>query len=131
MVDTMQTTKKLLVAFDPSKPDAGRGDFLAPVSNGERVRFLGLRSKKQSVYGCMVYAGKEVSVNDVFAKLVDAGHTIPSVDATMQMLSNYIEVLQDFKIGNVLAIESDASKPNAFQLVKFANTPSGAIKAAE
>jgi hypothetical protein len=122
------TTKKILVAFDPSHPDAGRGDFLAPVSGDERIFFVGLRSRSPSDLGLLVYVGKEVPVNDLFAKLVDSGRKIASVDQTVKMLSEYLTMLQEFKIGNVMSIEPDAAEPNAFRLVKIANTPSGATK---
>ncbi len=79
----------------------------------------------------MVYVGKEITVNDLFAKLVDSGRKIASVDQAMKMLSEYLAMLQAHKIGNVMSIEPDAAEPNAFRLVKVANTPSGAIKAKE
>lgn len=129
MTDTTPTTKKLLVAFDPSKPDAGRGDFLAPVSDDQRIRLYGLRSKASSELGLMVYVGKEITVNDLFAKLVDSGRKIPNVDQTVKMLSDYLTMLQEHKIGNVVSIELPETEPGGFRLVKIANTPSGVGKA--
>jgi len=90
-----------------------------------------LRSKSPSDLGLVVYAGKEVTVNDLFAKLVDSGRKIESVDQTVKMLSAYIAMLQGYKIGNVMSVETDAAEPSAFRLVKIADTPSGTTKAKE
>ncbi len=123
------TTKKLLVAFDPSKSAAATGDFVVPILEADAVAFFGLRSKKASALGVMVYVGKEVTVNDLFAKLVDTGRKIPDVDRTVGMLSDYVSRLDEHKIGNVVAIETTAEEPGGFRLKKVANTPSGATKA--
>jgi hypothetical protein len=130
MAKTTPTTKKLLVAFDPSDPDAGAGDFVVPVSEEGQISFVGLRSKKPSALGRMVYVGKDITVNDLFAKLVDSGRKIPSVNQTIKMLTDYVITLQEHKIGNILSVETTAP-PDGFQLTKVANTPSGSRKSNE
>ncbi len=131
MTEKNPTTKKLLVTFDQAKPDGGAGDFLVPVREEGRPRFVGLRSGKAADLGRMVFVGKEVTVNDLFAKLVDSGHKVGSVDQTVGMLGDYLEMLQEHKIGNVIEIQAVAGGTSRFRLVKVANTPSGAMKPRE
>jgi len=115
------TTKKLLVAFDPKKPDQRSSDFLVVVLEDAQPKLLGVRSKKPAVSGLMVYLGKEITANDLFAKLVDTGRKIESVEQTLRILENYIQKLQDFRIGNLLNVEADAA--SGFKLVKLADSP--------
>jgi hypothetical protein len=123
------STKKLLVAFDPSRVDAAPGDFVVPILDAEVVSFFGLGSKKPCAFAVMVYVGKEVTVNDLFAKLVDAGQEVPNVDRTVKMLVDYMSRLEEHKIGNVVAIEPAAEEPCGFRLKRVANTPSGVANA--
>jgi len=120
------TTKKILVAYDPSKPEVPSSDFLAPVLEESYPRFLGLRSRKVILAGMMVYLGRDVTVNDLFAKLVDTGCRIESVDQTLKNIEAYLRMLQEYRIGNILAIEPSAAEPCGFQLRKLANTPATA-----
>lgn len=124
-----KSTKKLLVAFDPSRADVATGDFVVPFLEVDAASFFGLRSKKSSTLGVMVYVGKEVTVNDLFAKLVDTGRKIPNVEQTVSMLADYMSRLEEHKIGNVVAIEAAAEEPGGFRLKRVANTPSGATNA--
>ncbi len=79
-------TKKMLVAFDKSKPTATSSDFLAPIWEGEYPCFLGLKSGRFQEYGLVVFTGRQIEVNDVFAKMVDSGHKILGVDRTLSGL---------------------------------------------
>ena len=123
------TTKKLLVAFDPSRADIATSDFVVPILGPEGVEFFGLRSRKAAKLGRMVYVGREVTVNDLFAKLVDTGRKIPDVEQTLDMLTALVSRLAEYKIGNVLSIESATDEPGGFRLKRIANTPSGASDA--
>ncbi len=114
-------TKKLLVAFDPKKPDHRPSDFLVVVLEGAEAKLIGIKSKKPVASGLMVYLGKEIKVNDLFAKLVDTGRRIESVEQTLRTLEHYIGKLQEFRIGNLLGVESDPV--NGFKLVKLADAP--------
>lgn len=69
----------------------------------------------------MVYVGKTLTVNNVFAKLVDSGRTIESVEFTMKALEAYLRMLQDYRIGNILRIEPTAEHECGFRLVKTAD----------
>jgi hypothetical protein len=114
-------TKKLLVAFDPKRPDQRSSDSLVVVLEGAQPMFLGLKSKTPIDSGLMVYVGKEIKANDLFAKLVDTGQKIQNVGLTLRTLETYILRLQDFRIGNLLSVEADSA--NGFKLVKIADMP--------
>jgi hypothetical protein len=115
------TTKKLLVAFDPQKPEKRSSDFLTVVLEQQEPKLMGLKSKKMSACGMMVYLGKEITANDLFAKLVDSGRKVENIQKTLNVLQAYIQMLQDFRIGNILVVQADAA--SGFKLLKLADAP--------
>ena len=117
------TTKKLLVAFDHQKPEKQSSDFLIVFSEAQEPKLFGLKSKKTFASGMMVYLGKEITANDLFAKLVESGRKIENVKKTVDVLQTYIQMLQDFRIGNILTVQSDGA--SGFKLLKLADTPLG------
>lgn len=122
----MSFSKKLLVAFDPKKPDSQITDFLIPWNRGVGSVFLGLKSGKESALGMMVYTGVAINENDLFAKLVDSGNAIGNVEETLAMLRAYLLRLQSFKIGNVVQIDStNQASGREVELALVANTPTG------
>jgi|688.fasta_scaffold189523_3 hypothetical protein len=125
----MSSTKKLLVAFDPAKPDSKTTDFLVPWSRGGQRVLLGLKSGQESALGMMVFIGRSVTEKDLFIRLVDSGALIANVDETLQWLRSYLDRLQALKIGNVARIRSTGQDggPDC-DLELIANTPS-AVKA--
>ena len=98
-------TKKNLVAFDPSKPEAKSADFLAPVVESGRIVLFGLKSQKIQSMGLVVFSGKELSPNDVFARIVDTGRQIESVDTLLADISEYLAALKNQRIGDVVTID--------------------------
>ena len=116
------TTKKILVAYDPSKPESGAGDFLVPFDDGTGLSLLGLRSRKRSLQGRMVYIGREITANDVFAKLIDGGsEKIGNVAKAIKAIEAYLEMLQEFRIGNILAVELTGEEACGFRFKKLAD----------
>ena len=115
-------TKKLLVAYDESKPTAGNGDFLALIFEGSIPTFFGLRSHCTCKSGRMVFIGKEIAAKDIFAKLVESGQKFESVDRALETLIAYVEHLEGFKIGNVVTIAPKSGDPG-FELIKVAEIP--------
>ncbi len=112
-------SKKLLVRFDPNRPEKQSSDFLAPISDGNRtVTLASLKNSKVSEYGLVVFTGRAVTSNDVFAKLVDSGKKIDSVDETLADFEAYVEQLRSFNIGNVLELKTNDSLPRGFELKK-------------
>jgi hypothetical protein len=116
-------TRKTLIAYDPAKPDDGRSDFLVPLTDGDSPQFIGLRSGKPVDMGVLTFVGREVSVNDMFAKLVDSRRKIPDVKRTLKSIQGYIDMLQEFKIGNVLKLEPTTENELGFKLVLVARMP--------
>jgi hypothetical protein len=123
MMNDSSTTKKMLVAFDPTKPEKASSDFLVPVlDNGEFV-FFGTKSKRNVVLGMVVFVGREVTVHDVFARLVDSGRKIHVVAETLDVLSGYLKQVSRLKIGQVVQISGNASEGEfSFQNVKVAKS---------
>ncbi len=76
----MPNTKKLLVAFDPTKPDIHSSDFLVPWNRAGQPVLLGLKSNQDCTYGLLVFVGRAVSEDDLLAKLVDSGTAIENGD---------------------------------------------------
>jgi len=105
------TTKKCLVAFDPKTPHARSSDFLVPVWDGEVPKFFGIDSGKLWPLGRVVFVGQEITVNDIFAKLVDSGRRIESVDRVLKEIEAYISMVEDQRIGSVLELRADPSAP--------------------
>ena len=128
MNEATPTTKKLLASFDPLNPEGRGGGFVVPVVENERTCFFDLKSKRISEFAMMVFVGREITANDLFAKLVDTGREIPGVEETLSMLSRYILCLANYKVGNVVSVETSDHEDNAFQLVKLADTPSAASR---
>lgn len=122
----MPDTKKLLVAFDPTKPEAQSSDFLVPWKSEGRPVFLGLKSRKHFGHGMMVFVGRAISENDLFARLVDSGTFIENVEETLACLRSYVTQLQSLKIGNVVrVVPAEPGGSNVFELEVIAQTPSG------
>jgi len=120
----MPETKKLLVVFDPANPRAQSSDFLIPWNLDGQPVFHGLKSGRDYSHGMMVFVGRAISENDLFAKLVDSGAFINNVDETLASLRSYIDQLQTLRIGNVVRIAPGDGV--GFNLELVSNTPSGA-----
>lgn len=122
----MVESRKVLVAFDPDKPDKQSSDFLVPIyPEGSKMALLGSRSGKLWKYGLVVLTSRAVNKNDLFAKLVDAGQKVPSVDACLSRLEAFVEQMKAVKIGNIVSLATDDDK---WKLTVVANTPSGFAK---
>jgi hypothetical protein len=72
---------------------------VVPTIDGERFFFLDLQSRRQSEFARMVFVGRGVSANDLFAKLVETGLQIESVDEIFDILSQFVDSLGSFRIG--------------------------------
>lgn len=77
----------------------------------------------------MVYTGRSISENDMFAKLVNSGAVITDAAKTLALLRSYLEQLQFLKIGNVARLNSTnhSNEPNLV-LELVAITPSAALR---
>jgi O-acetyl-ADP-ribose deacetylase len=99
-------TKKMLVAFDPDNAAAISSDFLVPVAEPDQGLVLfGIKSKKAIQLGMVIFTGKELRPNDLFARLVDTGRKIESVDAAMKDLAEYLAEVKNHRVGDIVKIE--------------------------
>ncbi|MBS0262398.1 MAG: hypothetical protein JSS02_10650 [Planctomycetes bacterium] len=126
----MSSTKKLLVAFDPVRPDAQTSDFLIPWHRDGKPLLIGLKSGKESALGTVVFVGREITRNDLFAKLVDSGMIIANVEDSLAMIDSFLKCVQLLKIGNVARICSSSQLTNAsvVRLEVVAKTPSAQLR---
>ena len=109
-------TKKLLVAFDPKRPETKCSDFLAPVWLGKTPRLLGLKSGNLRDYGLVVFVGLDVTTEDLFARLVDTGRKVENVDVVLAELEAYLGMVKGRSIGQVLSIEAAPDETMGFTL---------------
>ncbi len=118
----MSQTKKLLVPFDPEKPEAPSSDFLIPVRAEGRVALRGMASGNEQPYGLMVYLGRAITENDLLRRLVNSPVEIENMDEMLAALRAYVEKLQSLHIGNVVRLRADVE--DGFQLELVARIPS-------
>ena len=121
----MPETKKTLVAFDPARPKGQSSDFLVPFQTEGRIVLYGVKSGSEQAHGLMVYLGRAITENDLFAKLVDSGVKIDSVDETLTRLRRYLEMLQSLRIGNVVRLQVGQEASGDFELELVAKSPAG------
>ncbi len=112
-------SKKSIVRFDPKKPEKQSSDFIAPIrdENGN-VSLASLKNGKRSDFGLVTFSGRTVTSDDIFAKLVDSGIKITSLDDTLADLRAFVDQLGSFNIGNVLELVNCESLPCGFELKK-------------
>lgn len=109
--------KKMLVPFDEKYPGKKINDFIYPHVDESGAIFIGIKKSKRWAKGMAVYTGIDITANDLFAKIVDAGNKIDSVDDLINDLHTFIAQLHEFSIGNIIEIEKD--EVHGFRLKKF------------
>ncbi|SFI88729.1 hypothetical protein SAMN05421753_11377 [Planctomicrobium piriforme] len=120
----MAATKKLLISFDPSRPDSRKTDILIPWDRDSRRVLWGLNSGKEAELGVMIYVGQSISENDLFARLIDSGATISDIESTMTLLRSYVAALSVIKVGGVARVAPvDQAEPLKVDLELVAKSP--------
>ncbi len=115
-------TKKVLAPFDLNNPRKKIKGFLCPNIDEEGVNsFLEIDTNKEWNIGRVAFIGMEISKNDVFARIVDSGKKIKSVDGLLNTIEDYIEQISNFKIGDVVGIKS--LENGNFELIKLQKPP--------
>jgi hypothetical protein len=92
------------------------------VFEGTTPVFFGLRSCRNYKSGRVVFVGKEIGAKEIFAKLVDSGHKIESVDQALKTSEAYVQQIGSFKIGNIVTVVPKSGDPG-FELLKLAEMP--------
>ncbi len=116
-------TRKLLVACREDGGDPVQGDFLVPLRDGEGFRLFGLASGAFREQGLVVHTGRDVTAEDLRARLADSRHGCADVARRMAALNAYLGLLQATKIGNVVALEPAPGDPEGFILRKLRERP--------
>lgn len=109
----------MLVPFDEKSPRKRVKDFIYPHIENAEPTFVGINKPTIWTKGIVVFVGLDITANDVFARIVDSGAKIDSVDDLFSTLQSYVTQLSEFKIGNILEIEKDDL--HGFRLTKFAD----------
>lgn len=115
-------TKKMPTSVTFGNFKSKSNEFLIPFTGKDRKGFKGIVSGEPSQYGAIKFIGTQITSNDVFAKLVDNGHKIDNVDEILTALADFLDQLQQFKVGNIISI-SYSDNDNSFKLNKIADRP--------
>ena len=113
-------TKKILVPYDLNNPKRDYNGYLYPNINSLEINsFVEVEKNKEWKVGRVVYVGKTITKNDVFAKIVDSGNRIESVNSLLQLLDEYLNQISLFKIGDIVGIRYTN---NSFELFDYKRT---------
>ena len=91
-------SKKYFVGYDPEKPKR-KLDFVVPIRINGKLNFVLIDKKKNIDHFMIVYTGVELTSNDVFKKMVDAGFKIENVDKTIEDITNFLTSAKNGKLG--------------------------------
>jgi hypothetical protein len=113
------STRKLPCSLRADGAATRRSEHLVPCLTGEKPVFVGVKTGKEYGTGAISYLGRDVSTDDILTKL-----DLPpaEVGCARPILDEYLNQLQDFKIGNVLSLSWEGT-PKALVLRKEANKP--------
>src|SRR5262249_817127 len=116
-METISATRKLLAPYDPGgAEEGGAKDFLVPAIVDGTPRLECVRSVWPANYGMVVYLGRDITVDDVLARMIDSGRRFGSVIATKNQLAHYFEQLKPLKIGTVVEIVPSQEESAGFSL---------------
>lgn len=101
-------TKKLLAPYSVEKRAPVGRSFAVPVMCEDTWQLVRLDTKRPVEFAAVVYTGKEITAEDLFSAIVDAGFVIPSVEGLLTMLRSYLDQVSGFKIGDVVSAETTA-----------------------
>jgi hypothetical protein len=102
----MIATRKLPVRINEKKRTTSRSEYLLPRLSGPGSEdgFVSIKTGRRIERGCMVYLGRDVTPEMMLEKF--CAQQPPPADRAeaLRRLSAYVEVLQQFKIGNLLTL---------------------------
>lgn len=111
------TTKKLISPIDLEQPNKIIKGFLYPNFDSEKINsFIELSKEKEWKTGIIVFTGKDINKSELFAKIVDSGKKIKSVNDLLHKLENYLTQIKSFKIGDIVGIKETN---NGFEIFKI------------
>jgi hypothetical protein len=113
------TTKKLISPIDLEQPSKIIKGFLYPNFDSEKINsFIELNKEKEWKTGIVVFTGKDINKSDLFAKIVDSGKKIKSVNDLLNNLENYLIQIKSFKIGDVVGVKETKEGFEIFKIEK-------------
>ena len=110
----LASTKKLLVEYDSDNPNNESSEFLAVGHKDKKLSLIGLKTGRVFMFGLLVYIGKDVTKQDLLEKLDRLQAKETNFVFSDNLLNQYIQTIQDFKIGNKLSLEV---KDDSFKFV--------------
>jgi len=111
-------TRKILSPIDLSVPNKDFKDFLFVNNNTDSARFMGIRKGKEFETG-VVTLTSEITESDVFSRFIDnSNEKIESVDSLLKSIVFYLEEVNKYKIGNIIAIKNSENE-FGFELEKI------------
>lgn len=111
-------TRKILCPIDFNAPHKDFKDFLFVNNNSESVRLMGIKKGKEFETG-VVTLTSEITESDIFARFIDnSNEKIESVDSLLNSIIFYLEELNKYKIGNIIALK-DSNNEFGFELEKI------------
>lgn len=96
----------MLVSNDLDKPEQDVNDFLYPVLIENKFVFKGIKYGKIWKQGRVSFIGKEITKNDIFARIVDSGHKISDVKELISLLDIYVEKIKGLPLGSIISINA-------------------------
>jgi hypothetical protein len=106
-------TKKFVNALAKDGSAAARSRLLVPARDGS-ARFEEIDTGKLHDVGYLVYTGKEISTDDVVKKWAVAN---AASNSFRSLIDSYLSEIAGFKVGNVVAIESNSNDRVMLRLV--------------
>lgn len=111
-------TRKILCPIDLNAPHKDFKDFLLVNNNSESVRLMGIKNGKEFETG-VVTLTSEITESDIFARFIDnSNEKIESVDTLLNSIIFYLEEVNKYKIGNIIALK-DSNNEFGFELEKI------------
>lgn len=111
-------TKKCLVAFDSRTPRARSADLLVPIRDNGYPKLFGVDSGDFWRLGRVVLAGRSISADDMFARLVESGTAIDNVERALADLRAYTSMLKAQRVGSVVELRAEPDTDAGFILSK-------------
>jgi hypothetical protein len=100
----MITTKKLPA---PANLKSGNiaSDYLIPnLHDLSSDKFIRLKNEKKERYGAMVFLGKPISSKNILDRYRENNELKIDEEKSLKILDEYLTLLQNFRIGNILSI---------------------------
>lgn len=96
--------RKMMVSYDPRKPDAKGSNFVIPLNKNGMVSLFNIKNGKPVQYGLIVFVGKSISISDILDKARVLGDL---TDESINPLVGFVDSINLFKVGDVVEVNKD------------------------